>query len=445
MNYENKKVFIYGWARSGRAVARFLHQKGAQLFLYTDNPIPENEVPDYLTVVDNIDETYDLVVKNPGIFYQKPILQRAQELGIEILTEVQVGLDYFKGDVIAITGSNGKTTTTMLIAQMLKGVSGDQVQVAGNIGKPVTELLYENADFKTLVLEISSFQLMGTPRIKPDIALINNIFASHLDYHGSRENYLEAKKQVFKNQDSNDLLVFNAADPLTSTFVDELSTKDKAPRIATFSSQNPSVTGAHFENDTLVFDKQEIISKADILLKGDANYQNIAAATTVVMNYNNQAVGSIRSVLRNFKGAEHRLEFVGTFNGIKVYNDSKATDIEATQSALQSFPTDQIVWIAGGLDRGDDLSRLIPDLKQVQTAFVYGQTKDKLVEIAKNAGIQNIAVVENLKDAVSHAVQIAQNGQVILFSPAAASWDQFDNFETRGKEFKDTIKEEFSK
>lgn len=430
MNYTGKKVLVLGWARSGKAAFDFLIAKGANVFLTADEK-PKNFSGKF---IDYIDSSFDVLIKNPGINYENKIVKDAIDLKIPVITEVQLALDYFEGQLIAVTGTNGKTTTTLLISNMLEQSKID-FQVAGNIGKPVSELMLENP--KNILLEISSFQLLGTPRIKPDIALITNISDSHLDYHGNKNNYISAKLQITSNQDENDLLVINRE----IKDKENINVKTKA-KVIEFGNHKLNNSTVFFENNMLVVNGVELISEDEIILKGSANKENVIAAVIVA-----KSVGvddtSITKTLKTFKGAEHRLEFIGRFNNIKVFNDSKATDATATINALSSFENDKVTWIAGGLDRKEDLTPLSKHLKQVNTAIFFGETKEELKKIAEDAKVENVYVFNDLKTSISKAIE-AQNN-VILFSPAAASWDQYENFEIRGDEFKKLIKEGLGK
>ncbi|SYW19707.1 UDP-N-acetylmuramoyl-L-alanine--D-glutamate ligase [Oenococcus oeni] len=429
MNYQNKKVLVYGWARSGKAVYQLLKKIGANVYVTADEK--PTDLFDDVNFVDDIDESFDLLVKNPGIRYEKEIIKKALNLNIPVITEVQVALDQFKGEVLAVTGSNGKTTTTTLIGKMLKADNVD-VKVGGNIGIPVSELMLSDSQPRVLMLELSSFQLLGAQNIKPKIAVITNLFSSHIDFHHTRENYLRAKFSITQHQTKDDYLVLNDS---------SIDSKDFAKRSQAddyyFSPTNTSVN-TYVNDGTIYFDDEKIIDLSKVALVGEHNLENILAAITAakIFGVSNRA---IEEVLTSFKGLEHRLEAVGVIKERTVYNDSKATDIEATQKALVSFK-EPITLIAGGLDRGDDLNRLVPNFKNVVSLITYGQTKNKLQSAGEKAGIKQTVVVDTLKEAVAKAKELSRPGQVLLFSPAAASWDQFPNFEIRGEEFKKMIK-----
>ncbi|MBS0957778.1 UDP-N-acetylmuramoyl-L-alanine--D-glutamate ligase [Leuconostoc pseudomesenteroides] len=440
MDFKNKKIMVYGWARSGKAVTKLLLALGADVTVANDGDFQEDD--DFMHLQSqqvtflsqaqdaHLDNSFKYLVKNPGINYDQPLVQKALDLKIPILTEVAVALSTFKGRLIAVTGSNGKTTTTSLIRDMLK--SDEQpVTTAGNIGTPVSEVVADLTEKDTLLLELSSFQLMGIPDIQPDIAVVTNIFSNHLDYHKTRDNYVAAKFQITRHQTSNQYLILNADGPDTPSF----SAKTHA-KVLTFSRQQTGLP-AEIKDDQLLIDGDAIMPVTDIKLVGPHNLENVLAAATA-----SKSAGvsdrAIKDVLKTFGGVAHRLQYLFTVNGVKYYNDSKATDIEATQTALNSFdqPT---IWIGGGLDRGDDLSRMVPNLKHVKTVIAVGQTQQKIVDLAHQAG-KTVITVKDVMAAAPEAVQLAHPGDVVLLSPAHASWDQFKTFEERGEKFVAALK-----
>ncbi|MFT9469901.1 UDP-N-acetylmuramoyl-L-alanine--D-glutamate ligase [Leuconostoc pseudomesenteroides] len=440
MDFKNKKIMVYGWARSGKAVTKLLLALGADVTVANDGDFQQDD--DFLNLQSqqvtflsqaqdaHLDNSFKYLVKNPGINYDQPLVQKALDLKMPILTEVAVALSTFKGRLIAVTGSNGKTTTTSLIRDMLK--SDEQpVTTAGNIGTPVSEVVADLTEKDTLLLELSSFQLMGIPDIQPDIAVVTNIFSNHLDYHKTRDNYVAAKFQITRHQTSNQYLILNADGPDTPSF----SAKTHA-KVLTFSRQQTGLP-AEIKDDQLLIDGDAIMPVTDIKLVGPHNLENVLAAA-MAAKLAGVSDRAIKDVLKTFGGVAHRLQYLFTVNGVKYYNDSKATDIEATQTALNSFdqPT---IWIGGGLDRGDDLSRMVPNLKHVKTVIAVGQTQQKIVDLAHQAG-KTVITVKDVMAAAPEAVQLAHPGDVVLLSPAHASWDQFKTFEERGEKFVAALK-----
>ncbi|MCT4403967.1 UDP-N-acetylmuramoyl-L-alanine--D-glutamate ligase [Leuconostoc falkenbergense] len=441
LDFKNEKIMVYGWARSGKAVTKLLLALGADVTVANDGDLQEDD--DFLTLQSqrvafisqaqdaHLDNSFKYLVKNPGINYDQPLVQKALALKIPILTEVAVALSTFNGRLIAVTGSNGKTTTTSLIRDMLK--SDEQpVTTAGNIGTPVSEVVANLTEKDTLLLELSSFQLMGIPDIRPDIAVVTNIFSNHLDYHKTRDNYVAAKFQITRHQTKNQYLILNADGPDTPNF----ATKTHA-KVLTFSRQQNGLQ-AEIKNDQLLINGDAIMPVTDIKLVGPHNLENVLAAATAA-KLAGVSDRAIKDVLKTFGGVEHRLQYLFTVNGVKYYNDSKATDIEATQTALNSFdqPT---IWIGGGLDRGDDLSRMVPNLKHVKTVIAVGQTQQKIVDLANQAD-KTVITVKDVMAAAPEAVKLARPGDVVLLSPAHASWDQFKTFEERGEKFVAALKE----
>lgn len=432
-------ALVIGFARSGAAAATLLRAEGAQVTVSDpklDVSDPKVQALRKAGVVFTTKQTEDLltdvdvVVKNPGIPYHIPILKAAVAREIPIEVEVTRAQAYIKGPWIALTGSNGKTTATKMVASVLEANADAKhpVKVAGNIGTPVSELALTLTPEDTLITELSSFQLMAMPNAQPDIAVITNIFASHLDFHGDREGYIQAKLNITMHQKPTDYLVMNYDRPEWIEMV-----KDSPAKIVPFTRLNVSQDGAYQETGDLYFRGEYIMAADEIGVPGDHNIENALIAI---------AVGKLRGVendtivtaLRNFGGVAHRLQKVGEFKGRMVFNDSKATDIEATESALSGFEQ-PVVLLAGGLDRGDDLHRLKAAMQgKVKQMIVFGQTADQLVDVAQKNNIPVIKT-EDVTTAVPLAFETSEAGDVILLSPAAASWDQYPNFETRGDLF----------
>jgi UDP-N-acetylmuramoylalanine--D-glutamate ligase len=444
MNFHNQKVLVLGWARSGKAVTQLLVKLGAEVTVVNGGAFEQDDVLSQLIAqnvqfIDNdqndavVSNDFAYVVKNPGIPYEHPLLQKAKTLQVPIITEVAVALSQFKGRVLAITGSNGKTTTTSLVREfMTQSQQTGRVVTAGNIGTPVSEVVDKVSSEDTLLLELSSFQLMGTPNLQPDIALVTNLFSSHLDYHGTREAYLAAKFEITARQSADQQLILNWDNEDSRQFASQTQAN-----VHYFSRTLVDGMTSFTRDGHLYYADDKIMALDDIALVGPHNLENILAAVTMakLAGVDNQA---IQQVLRTFGGVAHRLEFVQEVNGVKYYNDSKATDIEATQQALDSFTAPTIL-LAGGLDRGDDLTRLVPHLQHVKSLIVFGQTAEQMAAAGRLAGVTDIRYAQSVIDATPLAIELAQAGDIVLLSPAAASWDQFKNFEERGQHFVDAI------
>ena len=440
--FEHKRVLVIGLAKSGVAVAKLLLHQGAMVTVNDRIPLEEN--PDAKSLieegirvlagshpVDLLEEHFDFVVKNPGIPYHNCMVEAAMKKGIPVYTEIEIAYQLLEGLIIGITGSNGKTTTTTLASLMLKESFPErQVFAAGNIGIPLSQLAEQSTKEDIYVSELSSFQLMGIDQFKPKIACIVNIFSAHLDYHGTREEYIEAKLQLTKNQTEDDYLVYNADYPELMTLIKGHTKATLVP----FSRKSVLDFGACVEGDSICFNGEKVIPVSTIQVPGTQNVENVLAAVAIAKLAGATNEG-IEKAVQSFHGVKHRTQFVKEVNKRRFYNDSKATNIIATQTALRSFTNQSVVLIAGGLDRGNGFDELVPDLTSVSGIVLYGETKEKLQEAAKLAGVPVIEVVNTLEEATKKAYEISKENDIILLSPACASWDQFKNFEIRGDEF----------
>ncbi|SOB92408.1 UDP-N-acetylmuramoylalanine--D-glutamate ligase [Ureibacillus xyleni] len=441
-NFQHKKVLVLGLAKSGVAASELLHQLGAFVTVNDSKPFDENPQAQELlkkgiTVIcgrhpeDLLDEGFELVVKNPGIPYSNPIIADAVNRGLQVITEVELAYLISEAPIIGITGTNGKTTTTTLIFEMLKNAQ-KQPLIAGNIGTVACGVATEAGKENVIVTELSSFQLMGTVEFKPKIAILTNLYDAHLDYHGTFEEYAEAKFNITKNQDENDWFIYNADQEVVKKFAD----RSKAQKVP-FSSSGRSDYGISADEQTIYWMGKPILSRLNIALPGNHNLENALAAiaTCILYGCNKSAV---EEVLKTFSGVRHRTQFVREWNGRKFYNDSKATNCLATKVALNAFQQPTIL-IAGGLDRGHSFEELRESMQYVKAVVAYGQTGERFIEFAKSCGIEQTILAQNVEDAVAKAVPISESGEVILLSPACASWDQYKSFEVRGDLFIDAV------
>lgn len=446
-DYQNKKVIVLGLAKSGVHAALLLHKLGALVTVNDIKPLSENPSAQELVeagirVIAGshplalLDEDFSVMVKNPGIPYTNPMVKRAQELNMPIITETELAYEVLEGEFIGVTGTNGKTTTTTLINLMLnEGLKAPRSFVAGNIGVPASEVAQTIKADQTMVTELSSFQLLGTTELKPHIAVLTNIYEAHLDYHGNRHNYIEAKMNLVKNQTAADYFVVN----WDTEEWRELSQRTQA-QVVPFSRQGLSHEGSYVQDGLIYFKEEQICPVAIIKIPGQHNVENALAAVAVakIKGVSNEAIAN---VLRTFAGVRHRIQFVEEWQGRRFYNDSKATNIEATTVALQSFEQ-PIVLIAGGLDRGFVFDELVPLIKKdVKAMVVYGETADLMKDAGEKAGLSTIIKVDNLVEATQQAVKLSEPNEIVLLSPAAASWDQFKTFEDRGDLFIKTVEE----
>ena len=351
--------------------------------------------------------------------------------GFLIITEVELAYQISDAPFIGITGTNGKTTTTTLVFEMLNEGKKEPL-IAGNIGTVASEVAQEAKEFNQIVIELSSFQLMGTPTFRPRMAILTNLYDAHLDYHGTRSEYVEAKANITKNQTEEDYFIVNAE----QEEVMEIARHSKA-QIIPFSAKRELASGAFVKDGWVVFNGEQIIRIADIRLPGEHNLENVLSSVAVakLSGVTNQA---IFQVLNTFAGVKHRLQFIGEIEGRKFYNDSKATNILATTKALVAF-NEPIILLAGGLDRGNEFDELIPYFNHVKAIITFGQTAEKIENAAEKAGLKTIKRVDNVVEAVPLAYQLSESGDVILLSPACASWDQFKTFEVRGDIFIEAV------
>lgn len=437
-DYQYKKILVLGLAKSGVSAASLLHKLGAFVTVNDSKPLSENPeaqglLEQGITVIcgshpiELLDEGFQLIVKNPGIPYFNPMIERAVEIGIPVITEVELAYLISDAPLLAITGSNGKTTTTTLLFEMLNQ-GNKKPLIAGNIGTVASDVAQKAEQDNQIVIELSSFQLMGIDQFKPKIAIITNIYDAHLDYHGSREEYAKAKGNITANQDENDYLIVN----IEQEDVMNIARNSKAT-IIPFSTQRELEFGAYVKDGTIYFHNEKVIEVKDIVLPGSHNLENILSsiAAAKLTGVENEA---ILDVLSSFKGVKHRLQFVEEINGRRFYNDSKATNILATEKALAAFEV-PVILLAGGLDRGNEFDDLVPSLKHVKALVTFGQTAEKMEKIGRLAGIKNIQRVDNVDKAVPVAFECSNEGDVILLSPACASWDQYKTFEVRGDIF----------
>jgi UDP-N-acetylmuramoylalanine--D-glutamate ligase len=440
--YRHKKILVLGLAMSGVGAASLLHKLGAFVTVNDRKPLSENPeaqglLEQGITVIcgdhpiELLDEGFELIVKNPGIPYHNPMIVGAMDRDIPIITEVELAYQISEAPIVGITGTNGKTTTTTLVYEILKE-DAKSPYIAGNIGKVACEVAQVVNKDSTIVMELSSFQLMGIKEFQPKIAILTNLYDAHLDYHGTRKEYAHAKANITKNQTKSDYFIVNAEQ---QEVMDIAETSNA--QIIPFSTKRVLESGAFVKDGWIYFDDEKIMETKELSLPGAHNLENIlsAIAAAKLCLVRNE---SIYQVLTSFAGVKHRLQFVSEYNGRKFYNDSKATNILATENALAAFNQPTIL-LAGGLDRGNDFDSLIPALKNVKAIITFGQTAPKIEAAALEAGIKNQIRVDNVEKAVPAAYELSEPGDVILLSPACASWDQYKTFEVRGDIFIDAV------
>lgn len=443
--FENKKVLILGMARSGYAAAKYLVKRGNEVVLNDGKEeskldaaqIKElrelgvklifGEHPDNL-----LDNTFNYLIKNPGVPIDHKYVLMARDLGIEVINEAEMAFRLLPDDVflIGITGTNGKTTTTTLTYNILKKAFGERVHLAGNIGYPFCSILDELKSNDIIVMEVSCQQLENFDKFKPNIAVMTNLSPAHIDFLKSYDNYKRVKCKLFKNQTADDLAILN----IENDDVVE-SSKSIKSRTKYFSSKK-EINGCYLKDEAIYYYDEKVIDIDDIFIAGSHNIENCMAAIMVCkeLDVSNDIIVDI---IKNFRGVEHRLEYVDTVNGVKFYNDTEATNIKCTQIALSSFK-DPIVLILGGLERGQDFYELTPFMKNVKTIIGIGQCRNRVFEFGKALNIPTF-IYEFLKDGFDKCVDVSDSGDVVLLSPASASWDQYKECEIRGTEFKNYV------
>ncbi|MFC0014258.1 MULTISPECIES: UDP-N-acetylmuramoyl-L-alanine--D-glutamate ligase [Allobacillus] len=441
-NFPYNKVLVLGLAKSGEAAAQLLYDSGIDFRINDRLPLEENETAKRftemgcdvitgkhpLTVLNDI----DLVVKNPGIPYDNPIIQEALNRDLPVITEVELSYPLVEGPLIAITGSNGKTTTTTLIFELLQA-GGFNPLIAGNIGNVASEVLREQKKDQPVVMELSSFQLKGTKTFKPDYAILLNLTEAHLDYHHSMEDYINSKLKIFQNQTNEDVAILNQLDSLTSS--QQIPGNGKRVYFSVSNDSDSEITLT--KDDQIQFRGNKLMSKNEVALPGNHNLENVLASIVIAKSFHISDEIIIEK-LRTFIGVKHRLQFLERLNERLFYNDSKATNIQATSKAVRSFER-PIVLIAGGLDRGNEFDELFDSFNNVTNCIVYGESKDKLYEAGKRKGFKQITITDSLVEATKKAYELSKPGDIILLSPACASWDQFPSFEARGDMFIETV------
>ena len=445
MDLNNKRVLVVGLGKSGVASALFLKSRGARVTVSDSKP--ESELRNEILILlehgitvetgGHGDRTFrgqDLIVLSPGVPVDAPQLVQARNLGEPVIGEIELAAQCLAGPIAAITGANGKTTTTALAGEIIAAGKFSTL-VGGNIGTPAISLVDQAGPATWTVLEVSSFQLETIAEFRPRIAVILNITPDHLDRHKTFVNYVGAKARVFENQRADDFSILNADEPTTAGLADRTRAQ------LFWFSRNKEIEKGAFARGTHIYfrdghSEREIMPLADVPLKGAHNLENVLAGVSIGILVGCQPE-QIRQAVRNFKAVEHRLEFVAKVAGVDYYNDSKATNVDATVKALESFPAN-IHLILGGKDKGSDYTVLTDLLRQrVKRVYTIGAAAGKIE--SQIQGAAEVEHAETLENAVRRASESAVAGDVILLAPACASFDQFQNYEHRGRVFKETV------
>lgn len=446
--FEHNKILILGFARSGYEIAKILKNRDNEVIVndgkeeskHDSEKIKElkemgiefvfGSHPDNL-----LDNSFNYLVKNPGVPIDHKYVLKAKELEIEVVNETEIAYRLLPKDknikLIGITGTNGKTTTTTLIYEVIKK-DGKRVHLAGNIGYPLCSFLDKLEDNDIIVDEISCQQLENVKEYHPNIAILTNISEAHLEFMKTYDHYKEVKKRIFSNQASNDIAITNMENNEAMSLVKDIKS------IVKYFSSNNQINGAYIKDNSIYYYDEKIVNLDNVRLIGNHNYENIMAAIMAVkeLGISNDA---ICSVLKEFKGVEHRLEFVSEVKGRKFYNDTEATNIKCCQIALSSFKQPIILFL-GGYERGQDFNELASYIGNVKAIFAIGSCRNRVQEFGDKMKITTYSF-EHLKDAFEVAWSISKENDILLLSPASASWDQYKECEERGTEFKKYVYE----
>ena len=443
--FENKKILILGMARSGYEAAKYLSKYNNTIIL-NDGGSRDKQDQDKLKELESLgvtlifdshpddllDDSFDYIIKNPGIRNDHKYIVRAKELCIEVINEVEMAYRLLPDDVtlIGITGTNGKTTTTTLTYEIIKK-SGKRVHLAGNIGYPLCSFLDKLESGDIIVMEVSCQQLANVKEFKPHIALMTNLSEAHIDFFGSYEAYKEDKLKIFNNQTDSDIAIVNIENDDVMNGISDINSNVK------YFSSKKEINGAYFKDDKLYYYDEFIISRDEFLLKGNHNVENALAAIMIAKEVGVENE-SIVSVLKTFTGVRHRLEFIDKVKGVSYYNDTEATNTKCTTIALSSFDKN-VILILGGLERGQDFHDLDSFISPVKEIVGIGECRDRVKEYGDSIGIKT-NTFEKLSEAMDYINSVVVDGDTVLLSPASASWDQYKQCEDRGDEFRDIVR-----
>lgn len=450
MNLENKNIVVIGLGISGLATVKLLGQLGANIIIL-DSKTREDLNPslelikhiEYRLINDpsNLEDTkIDLVVKSPGIPPYADHIKYFKSRGIDLITDIELAYkiaeDMGGRKFIAITGTNGKTTTTSLVGKILKD-SGLKTHIVGNIGVGILDSILESGKDDVFLIEASSFQLNDIKDFKPDISLILNLSPDHVDWHGSYEEYIAAKKNIFKNQTSQDIIIFNSQDEILKSLEEEAK-----GRLVKFSVDKELEQGIFIKNQEIVIKTEEdllsIMKVSEVPLAGKHNLENVLSSLLIAYYMNIDLETAVASI-KSFKPIEHRLEFVDQIDGVSYYNDSKGTNIESSTKAIEAIDA-PIILLVGGYDKKIEFDSFIEQFNEkVKHMLVMGESQKKIIDAAKRNNFQNYNLVDDMQDAMKLALKLSEPGDNVLLSPACASWGMYSNYEERGKDFKDKI------
>jgi len=450
MKLKDKRILVVGMAASGLEAAKYLSLHEAKVTICDTKEA--NELDDAVKQLDGIDveiamggnpetaDGFEMIVLSPGVPTDLPFIEEAKSKGIEVIGELELSGAVTSGKIIAITGTNGKTTTTVLTGEIFKN-AGKDVRVIGNIGVPAVSVSDSTDENSYLITEVSSFQLESIKNYRPASAAILNITPDHLNRHGSMEAYVEAKKHIYMNMKTGQI-VLNYDNPLTREIGENIR-NDGLEKIY-FSARGEIQEGVCVSKEKILINrsglKKTVCGIGEIFITGRHNVENALAAVAIA-DCHGIDVEIIRQSLMDFKGVEHRMEFVDEIKGVKYYNDSKGTNPDSAIKAIETLKG-PIVLIAGGMDKGSDFSEFIESFKgKIKEMIVLGETAEKIIADAQKKGFYSIYKVKDMENAVKRAHKIAEHGDCVLLSPACASWDMYKSYEYRGRDFKDRVRE----
>lgn len=440
-----KKVLVFGSGISGIGAVKLLEDHGAEVVLYDGNESLDQaslreQLGEKTTIVlgefpEHLLEELDLVVLSPGVPTDLPVILAMKEHGIQVIGEVELAYAFGKGDVLAITGTNGKTTTTSLLGEIMK-CHQEEVFVVGNIGNPYTVAAGQMTERSVAVAEMSSFQLESIETFRPKVSAILNFTPDHLNRHHTMEAYVEAKKQIAKNQTAEDYCVLNYEDERTKAFGEEVKAQ-----VLYFSSAHKLERGIYLDDGKMIYKnpEEEIVCHVDELqILGIHNYENVMAAVAMAAVYG-VPMDTIRKAILAFKGVEHRIEYVTEKDGVVYYNDSKGTNPDAAIKGIQAMNR-KTVLIGGGYDKNLEYTEWIQAFDgKVKQLILIGATREKIAQDAEKCGFHDYVFADTFEEAVLLAAKTAKSGEAVLLSPACASWGMFPNYEVRGEKFKEIV------
>lgn len=453
MELKDKKVMVYGAAKSGICAAGMLQKLGAEVIVYDRNvnlskealmdkhPLTEDFVLITGELQDQSLELVELLIISPGVPIDHPDIIKAQSNNIPIWSEIELAYRYTKGKVIGITGTNGKTTTTTLVGEIMKAFY-DEVYVVGNIGNSYSDAALLTTNRSITVIELSSFQLETVHDLKLDVSAILNITPDHLDRHYTMENYIAMKERITRNQTLSEVCVLNYEDKTLQEMAHRIPAKQLY-----FSSERKLNEGLFLDGENIILahqgESETICNVNELRILGKHNYENVMAAIGIAVSLE-IPMDIIRKGVLNFQGVEHRIEFVETVNGVTYYNDSKGTNPDASIRAVQAMRCPTIL-IGGGYDKKIPFDDLIEAFDgKIKALVLLGQTRDQFADTARQHGFTNIIMADSLREAVEASAKEAKEGEAVLLSPACASWGMFDNYEQRGRLFKEYVREMLS-